>query len=178
MACWRVFERNSTKGVILGAVIGLFACSAVAAEPGGAADAEPGDPEQVRASAATPATAGTLSIRMSGFRNADGQVLLSVFRGEAGFPSDPNRAWKKVVTRISGGRASVDIEAPPGEYAFAVVHDENSNAQVDTNWIGMPKEGIGTSNNAKGRMGPPKYRDAKFTVPAEGVVQEIRIVYL
>jgi uncharacterized protein (DUF2141 family) len=42
----------------------------------------------------------------------------------------------------------------------------------------MPKEGVGTSNNAKGRMGPPKYRDAKFTIPAEGVVQQIKIVYL
>lgn len=59
-----------------------------------------------------------------------------------------------------------------------VVHDENSNNILDTNWVGMPKEGIGMSNNAKGRMGPPKYLDASFTVTAAGAVQAIDIVYL
>ena len=33
---------------------------------------------------------------------------------------------------------------------------------MDTNFLGIPKEPIGISNNAKGFMGPPKYKDAKF----------------
>ena len=115
---------------------------------------------------------------MSGFRSADGQVLVAVYRGEDGFPGEPGKAWKTAVATIAGGRASVEIAAPPGEYAFAIVHDENGNNQMDTNWLGIPKEGIGTSNNAKGRFGPPKYRDAKFTIPEGGVVQTIKIVYL
>jgi len=120
-----------------------------------------------------------LAIRVSGFHSDDGQVLLSVYRGEDGFPGEPDRAWKRIVTRISDGRASVDLQSvPPGDYAIAVVHDENSNNTLDTSWIGIPKEGIGTSNNAKGRMGPPKYRDAKFTVTAAGALQSITIVYL
>lgn len=176
MTSWRVpihCMRNSTLGLFAA----LFACSAVAAEPAEAAAEGASDAQAVSASTAG-ATAGTLSIRMSGFRSADGQVLIAVYRGEDGFPSEPGKAWKTTVARISGDRASVDIAAPPGEYAFAIVHDENGNNQMDTNWIGMPKEGLGTSNNAKGRMGPPKYRDAKFTIAAEGVVQQIKIVYL
>lgn len=125
-----------------------------------------------------PASA-TLTIRMSGFQSADGQVLLTVYRGAEGFPGKPERAWKKLRTNISGGVASIDVEGvPPGDYAIAVVHDENSNNTLDTSWIGIPKEGIGMSNNAKGRMGPPKYRDAKFTVTAAGAVQAIKMVYL
>lgn len=122
---------------------------------------------------------GTLSIRVSGFHSAGGQVLLTVYRGSEGFPGEPERAWKKLVTKISGGRASVDLQGvPPGEYAVAVVHDENGNNDLDTSWIGIPKEGIGISNNARGRMGPPKYRDAKFTVTAAGAVQAIQMIYL
>jgi len=40
------------------------------------------------------------------------------------------------------------------------VHDENSNGKMDTNFIGMPREGVGASNNAKGHMGPLKFRAA------------------
>lgn len=126
---------------------------------------------------AAPAPAGVLSIRMHGFRNADGQVLVAVFRGADGFPGDPNKAWKTAVAKVSNGRARVDLAVPPGEYAFALVHDENGNNAMDTTWVGIPKEGYGTSNNAKGRFGPPKYRDAKFSVAEAGVVQQIAIVY-
>jgi len=120
-----------------------------------------------------------LQINLTGFRNADGQALVAVYRGGAGFPGTPDRAWKAMVLPISGGRVQITLpDVPPGEYAVSVAHDENANNALDTNWIGIPREGVGTSNNAKGRMGPPKYRDAKFEVGAAGAVQNIAIVYL
>ena len=76
------------------------------------------------------------------------------------------------------GSARVTFAAPAGEYAVAIVHDENGNGRLDTSWLGIPKEGLGTSNNARGRLGPPKYRDAKFSVGADGAVQRIAMVYL
>jgi uncharacterized protein (DUF2141 family) len=150
----------------------LFACTAAAGEPAAEPVAEP-------VAAAEPAAAGTIHVRMSGFRSADGQVLIAVFKGESGFPGDPAKAWKKLVARVENGRARVDIAgAAPGDYAISVVHDENANNTLDTSWIGIPKEGIGTSNNAKGRMGPPKYRDAKFSVTEAGASQDITMMYL
>jgi len=125
--------------------------------------------------------AGTtrLDVQISGFRSAEGQVLVAVYRGAEGFPGASGRAWKQLVTTISGGRARLTLaDVPPGEYALAVVHDENANNTLDTSWIGIPREGIGTSNNAKGRMGPPKYSDAKFEVGPGGAVQSIAIVYM
>lgn len=154
----------------------LFACTDAVAQDGAPADGARETDAPVAAAAATP---GSLSLRLSGFHSADGQVLIAVFRGEEGFPGKPGAAVKRVVAKISDGRARVEIsDLPPGEYAVSVVHDENGNNTLDTNWVGMPKEGIGMSNNAKGRMGPPKYRDAKFTLGAEGAVQSIAIVYL
>jgi uncharacterized protein (DUF2141 family) len=155
----------------------LFACTAAAARPDAPVEPAPAATEP----AAEPAAAapGSLSLRLSGFHSADGQVLIAVFRGEDGFPGKPEQAAKTVVAKISNGRVRLDLaDLEPGEYAVSVVHDENGNNTLDTNWVGMPKEGIGTSNNAKGRMGPPKYRDAKFTVTAAGAVQAIDIVYL
>jgi len=152
----------------------LLACTAAAAGPDGR-DLERSEPARVAAAAAP----GELSLRLSGFRNTSGQVLIAVFRGEDGFPGDSARAWRRLVVKISDGQARVTIpDLSPGEYAVAAVHDENSNNALDTSWIGMPKEGIGMSNNAKGRMGPPKYRDAKFTVTAAGAEQTITMVYL
>jgi uncharacterized protein (DUF2141 family) len=151
----------------------LLACTAADARPGA-----PVEPAPAAAPTAAPAP-GRLSLRLSGFRSADGQVLIAVFRGEDGFPGKPEQAARTAVAKISGGRVRLDLaDLEPGEYAVSVVHDENGNNTLDTNWVGMPKEGIGTSNNAKGRMGPPKYRDAKFTVTAAGAVQAIDIVYL
>ncbi len=154
----------------------LLACTAAAAGPDPVAGAVAG--AVVNATADEPAP-GSLSLRLSGFHSAEGQVLVAVFRGEQGFPGKPGQAVKTAVTTISNGRARLEFEGlAPGEYAVSVVHDENSNDTLDTNWVGMPKEGIGMSNNAKGRMGPPKYRDAKFTITAAGAVQAITIVYL
>ncbi len=125
------------------------------------------------------AESASLSIRLSGFNSADGQVLIAVYRGEDGFLVTPSKAWKFISTTITDGRASVSVkDVPPGDYAIGVIHDENGNNKLDTSWIGIPREGIGTSNNAKGRMGPPKYRDAKFEVTAAGAVQNIKMMYL
>ena len=54
-----------------------------------------------------------LAIRMSGFHSDDGQVLLSVYRGDDGFPGEPDRAWKRLVTRISDGRERRPPERAP-----------------------------------------------------------------
>jgi len=51
---------------------------------------------------------------------------------------------------------------PLGTYAVTVYHDVNDNQKLDTNWIGIPKEPVAISNNAKGRLGPPKWKDASF----------------
>ena len=55
-------------------------------------------------------------------------------------------------------------DTPVGVYAVSAFHDINDNKKMDTNFLGIPKEPTGMSNNAKGFMGPPKYKDAKFKV--------------
>jgi uncharacterized protein (DUF2141 family) len=49
-----------------------------------------------------------------------------------------------------------------GTYALAVIYDENMNGKLDTNWLGIPIEGYGFSNDAKGLFGMPSYSAARF----------------
>ena len=58
--------------------------------------------------------------------------------------------------------ATVILPLEYGEYGISVFHDVDGNNELNTNWIGIPNEPVGMSNDAKGKMGPAKYKDAKF----------------
>ncbi len=69
------------------------------------------------------------------------------------------------VLGVSGSKMEVTIPGiPEGEYAVKIIHDENSNGKLDTNFLGIPREGFGFSNNAKPGMGPPAFEKSKFYV--------------
>ena len=64
---------------------------------------------------------------------------------------------------IHGGVASCDLGAlPPGRYAFAFLHDEDDDGELDRDRIGIPSEGFGFSNDASPQLGPPSFQTASF----------------
>ena len=63
---------------------------------------------------------------------------------------------------------------PDGNYAVTLFIDENNNQKLDTNFIGIPKEKYGFSNNAKGIMSAPKFEKVKFELK-EKVTQIIKL---
>ena len=118
-------------------------------------------------------------VNIDGFRTDKGKCLLSLFNNKKGFPSNQEKAVYVTFGRIQNRKLTLVIkDMAIGEYAIAVVHDENDNNKLDTNFLGIPKEGIGVSNNAKSIMGPPSYEDSKFQLKEEGMVANIRIKYL
>jgi uncharacterized protein (DUF2141 family) len=79
----------------------------------------------------------------------------------------------------ANGRLELQFaDIAPGDYALAILHDENGNGKVDTNFIGIPKEGVGFSNNATGKMGPPSFDAVRFHVGSGGNAQMVKIKYL
>jgi len=125
------------------------------------------------------AATATLTAVATGFRSDAGHALASLYDDPDGFPSKPDKAFRKVRAEIRDGRARlVFADIPPGTYGLAVIHDENDSGALDTNWVGMPKEGIGVSNDAKGRMGPPKYDAARFEVAAPATAITLKMKYL
>ena len=60
---------------------------------------------------------------------------------------------------------------PAGEYAAQIFQDENNNHEVDRGLLGLPREGIGFSNDAPIKMASPKFRDAAFQVEGAGTIR-------
>jgi uncharacterized protein (DUF2141 family) len=96
-------------------------------------------------------------------RSDAGQVLCALHNSAENFPQHAEKAVQTTHASISGHRAvCVFPGLPPGTYALSVVHDENGNGKLDTNFLGIPREGVGASRDAQGHFGPPAFKDASF----------------
>jgi uncharacterized protein (DUF2141 family) len=134
--------------------------------------ARPGLPGAVRsilllaALAALPARAATLEVVVTGVRNDRGIVLVAVCP-EASFLRDtcpyrgraPARAGE-VVVRVE--------EVPPGVYAVQAYHSEDGSGRLRRSFLGLPRDGIGFSRDAKFNYGPPSFADAAVRLGSEG----------
>jgi len=118
---------------------------------------------------------GILIIEITGLKEASGDVYVAVFNSDETFLGDePVQAKKLVIAdALDGEVVSTELELPMGDYAFSAFHDMDGDGELDTNFVGMPKEPIAVSNNAVGKFGPPNYDDAVFTLGAEPLIQRV-----
>jgi len=105
-----------------------------------------------------------IHVKVLNIRNSSGTVACALFESPVGFPIEFLRyATNIMVIKIRDAQARFAfLDIPPGTYALAVIHDENMDGKLDTNWLGIPKEGYGFSNDAKALLGPPSFTDAVF----------------
>lgn len=109
--------------------------------------------------------AQTLELDLDGFRNSQGQVMIYLYDNAEPYPYDPQKAVASRIVNISDKVASVTFQQlKSGTYAIALIHDENSDGLLDENFFGFPQEGVGASNNALRRFGPPLYEEASFSL--------------
>jgi uncharacterized protein (DUF2141 family) len=114
------------------------------------------------AAAATFAHASELRLTVNDIGVNEGIINVAVFNTEESYNGGKPVAVKSVA--VTANTLSTDFtELADGHYAIKIMHDENSNGKLDTNFIGIPTEGYGFSNNG-GRFGPASYSDAKFSV--------------
>ncbi|WP_435263691.1 DUF2141 domain-containing protein [Tenacibaculum sp. nBUS_03] len=110
-----------------------------------------------------------ITIEFTGMESDKGSLFVALYNKETDFLKKP---YRRKIVEINNKKATVVFEGIlPGVYAVSSFHDENDNKKMDTRMFGIPKEPIGTSNNAKGFMGPPKYKDAKFEVKENSTLQ-------
>ena len=103
------------------------------------------------------------TITINNLRNNNGHVLLSLFNQAKGWPEDEATTLRKVEVPIKNNTASITFHnMPKGNYAVAIMHDENDNYKMDYNFFKMPKEGYGFSNDVMGTFGPPGFKEASF----------------
>ena len=121
--------------------------------------------------------AQSLELSFSSLRSESGNLQISLYGEKDGFLSDPDRVLQGWV--IPASQALLVVELPAaGVYALGILHDEDGDGEMDTNFIGMPREGMGASNNPKSRFGPPGWDDAKFSIGTETLTMLIELNYL
>jgi uncharacterized protein (DUF2141 family) len=121
--------------------------------------------------AASQAGAADLTIHVDDVKTASGQIVVALYNSAGTFLKS---------AAGSGSAAAKDSivtlkDLPAGEYAFAVYHDANSNGKMDKNLLGMPTEDYAFSNNVRGKMGPPSYDSARFSLPAAGATLRVSL---
>lgn len=102
-------------------------------------------------------------------RSDRGKVYCAIWRGPRGYPTQrahaAGTARDRTIANRRGHCAFAGLEVG-ADYAVAAFHDENGNDDLDRGLFGIPTEGTGASNDARAFMGPPRYQDARFVLPA------------
>jgi uncharacterized protein (DUF2141 family) len=123
---------------------------------------------------------GTLTVRVTGARNTKGKIWVNLFQDAQGFPDDPSKAIQQRSAEVDPSTMSAQVtfkDLPQGSFAVSVLHDENGNGKMDKNFVGMPKEGYGASNNPPKKRRAPTFDEAKFSLNSSEQTIEITLIY-
>ena len=116
------------------------------------------------------ALAGDLTIDVSGITPDRGKVYIAVYDRADSFPSGRQRMSQ--VLEPHDRHLTVRFNnLPPGQYAVAAFQDSNGNGKLDKNFLGIPKEPYGFSQEARGSMGPPPFAEAAVTLNPDGATR-------
>jgi uncharacterized protein (DUF2141 family) len=106
-----------------------------------------------------------VELTIRGIEKMQGSVLVAVYNSEESFMK--KRLTSKKV-KVSGKEVTLVFEdVSPSEYAITTFHDENDNDKLDTNFLGIPNEPYGFSNDARGSFGPPSFEKAKVKIDGD-----------
>jgi len=125
--------------------------------------------------AAAPVT--RLDVAIDNVRSAKGMIRICLTADPDNFPGcvdDANALTRNIPASV---HATSFAGLPQRGYALAVIHDENSNAKLDT-LAGIPREGYGFSRNAAVRFGPPRFDAARFMVAGDAEMQQVKMRYI
>lgn len=115
----------------------------------------------------------TITVNISNIQTIKGKLIIGLYNSEVSFMEKP---FVGKIEEVKETTCHVTFEnIPNGNYAISLFHDENDNNKIDTNFLGIPNEAYGCSNNAKGFMSPPKWADAVFTLNTESIIQNINL---
>lgn len=116
--------------------------------------------------------AATLEVEITGVTK-EGVLYLAIYSSKEAFESDRGDRPGPQPGIIAGSIKNIDTETyketfdiPAGTYAVGYYIDANENEKLDTNFLGIPKEEHGFSNNVRGKFGPPSFKSASFILGA------------
>lgn len=121
-------------------------------------------------------SAADLVVTVTDIRNGQGNIRFALYDKAEEFP----RGERFRGTDVAARPGSVQVEfrdIPAGTYALAIHHDENKDEEMNTYFLGIPKEGYGFANNARVIFGPPSFEAASFSMSEDRTEITLRARY-
>ena len=112
----------------------------------------------------------------SGVSNANGVVHVTLYDNAADYPNG-GFAHAETVAATEGEVTVTFEDLPPGDYALSVLHDEDEDGEVRTSAVGIPREGVGVSNNYLRGMRRPSFARSLFAHEGDTVVTVVLRYY-
>jgi uncharacterized protein (DUF2141 family) len=107
------------------------------------------------------------------YQKSVGVIYITVYDNEEDYME--NRYAGAIAKVESEGSLEAVLKIPYGKYAVTIFHDVNEDEELNTNFIGIPKEPYGFSNNPKSSFGPPSFEQSLFEFSEDGQRIEIEL---
>jgi len=121
---------------------------------------------------------GSVEVKIEGIASTDGLIYASLFSSANGFPDARELAIANQAVPASDSSNGTLVlkfpDIPAGAFAISIMHDANANGKLDTNFMGIPSEDYGFSQNPNSMFGPPSFDKAAVSLAA-GETQQLTI---
>lgn len=112
-----------------------------------------------------------LTVVIHDIPNNKGNIMLALYNNPDGF-MDKDKTYLNRIVPATKGVIRFDITGIlQGNYAVAIYHDSNANGKLDKNMFGIPTEYYGFSNDARGKFGPPSFKDCEISITGYKEIQ-------
>ena len=111
-----------------------------------------------------------LTVKVEGLKNFKGDILFGLYNNDSNFPEKETAFAGKILPINSKNSKYTFTRLKKGNYAVAIIHDENKDGELNTNFMGIPKEGFGFSNNVIGMFGPPAFEKASVLLDKDKTI--------
>jgi uncharacterized protein (DUF2141 family) len=117
-----------------------------------------------------------LQVEFTNLNAAKGNLYIALYDQADAFMQTDRVRSQKIVPVTQKGTLKISLgNFPAGKYALSCFHDLNGNGKLDTNWMGIPSEPYGFSNNARPQFRAPKWAEAAFDLYGAGGTISVKL---
>jgi uncharacterized protein (DUF2141 family) len=115
----------------------------------------------------------TITVEIDNIKTSTGQIIISAYTSEKEFTDNPKYFYRFDKKNVQNGKLKCVIkDLQPGKYSFTLLDDTNKNDKMDYNFVGLPKEGYGFSNNLKASIkGAPNYNECLVNISQSSLLK-------
>ena len=113
----------------------------------------------------------TLRIEVLGIKDVKGIIQVGIYNDRDAFPKI-GKEFKIVYALVSSEELEIAIDnLDQGEYSIALYQDLNKDGKCNTNFISIPQEPYGFSNNYRPIFKSPNFAQTKFSLDSDLSIQ-------